>query len=106
MAVEQHQHLLADEQAAEAEPVVDEFGILRLNGELVVLAPIEGRLAAVLFDHAGSVVAFEALRAAGWPQATPSPNAFYVWIARLRKRLRPFNVSLLTVRGRGLLLIM
>src|SRR5262245_50073015 len=87
-------------------PIVDEYGVMRIGGELVVLGPIEGRLAALLFDHAGSVVTFDDLLAAGWPQARPTPNAFHVWVARLRKRLGPFGVSILTVRGRGLLLMM
>jgi DNA-binding response OmpR family regulator len=86
------------------EPQVDDSGVLRFGDRLLVLPPVEARLASVLCARYGVVVGREALAASGWPDGPPGRNALDVHLVRLRRRLAGVGLTLRTVRSRGYLL--
>jgi len=86
------------------EPAVDGSGVLRYGDRLLVLPPVEARLAAALSSRFGIVVRRESLAAAGWPDGPPGRNALDVHLVRLRRRLAGVGLTLRTVRSRGYLL--
>ena len=85
-------------------PVLDDFGVLRLNGAWVALPPLEARLAEALLERMGAVTSRELLIRAGWPSGTPGRNALDVHVLRLRRRLQPVGLAIRTVRSRGYLM--
>jgi len=90
------------------EPAVDASGVLRYGDRLLVLPPVEARLAGALCARFGVVVRREALAGAGWPDGprsgSPGRNALDVHLVRLRRRLASVGLTLRTVRSRGYLL--
>ena len=92
------------ESAATAGPVLDDFGVLRVNGSWVALPPLEARLAEALLERLGAVTSRELLIRAGWPTGAPGRNALDVHVLRLRRRLTPVGLAIRTVRSRGYLL--
>ncbi len=90
--------------AAPVEPVLDDFGVLRVNGAWVALPPLEARLAEALLERMGAVTSRELLIRAGWPTAAPGRNALDVHVLRLRRRLTPVGLAIRTVRSRGYLM--
>lgn len=86
------------------EPAVDASGVLRYGDRLLVLPPVEARLAAALATRFGVVVRRESLAGAGWPDGPPGRNALDVHLVRLRRRLAGIGLTLRTVRSRGYLL--
>ena len=86
------------------EPAVDESGVLRFGDRLLVLPPVEARLAAALATRFGVVIHRDALANAGWPDGPPGRNALDVHLVRLRRRLAGVGLILRTVRSRGYLL--
>ena len=50
-----------------ATPVLDDFGVLRVNGSWVALPPLEARLTEALLERLGAVTSRELLVRAGWP---------------------------------------
>lgn len=86
------------------EPAVDASGVLRYGDRLLVLPPVEARLAGALSTRFGVVVRREALANAGWPDGPPGRNALDVHLVRLRRRLAGIGLTLRTVRSRGYLL--
>ena len=86
------------------EPTVDQSGVLRFGDRLLVLPPVEARLAAAMCTRFGVVVGREALATAGWPEGAPGRNALDVHLVRLRRRLAGIDLTLRTVRSRGYLL--
>lgn len=86
------------------EPAVDASGVLRYGDRLLVLPPVEARLADALCDRFGVVVRRESLADAGWPDGPPGRNALDVHLVRLRRRLAGIGLTLRTVRSRGYLL--
>jgi DNA-binding response OmpR family regulator len=86
------------------EPAVDGSGVLRYGDRLLVLPPVEARLAAALATRFGIVVRRDALADAGWPDGPPGRNALDVHLVRLRRRLAGIGLTLRTVRSRGYLL--
>ena len=86
------------------EPAVDASGVLRYGDRLLVLPPVEARLAGALASRFGVVVRREALANAGWPDGPPGRNALDVHLVRLRRRLSGIGLTLRTVRSRGYLL--
>ena len=86
------------------EPAVDASGVLRYGDRLLVLPPVEARLATALSSRFGIVVRRDALAAAGWPDGPPGRNALDVHLVRLRRRLTGVGLTLRTVRSRGYLL--
>jgi len=89
---------------APAEPVIDDFGVLRVNGSWVALPPLEARLATALLERFGAVTSRELLVRAGWPSGAPGRNALDVHVLRLRRRLTPVGLAIRTVRSRGYLI--
>lgn len=86
------------------EPTVDDAGVLRYGDRLLVLPPVESRLASALVAKFGVVVRRDALAASGWPDGPPGRNALDVHLVRLRRRLAGVGLTLRTVRSRGYLL--
>lgn len=85
-------------------PVLDDFGVLRVNGSWVALPPLEARLTEALLERLGAVTSRELLIRAGWPAGAPGRNALDVHVLRLRRRLTPVGLAIRTVRSRGYLL--
>jgi DNA-binding response OmpR family regulator len=85
-------------------PVLDDDGVLRVDGAWVALPPIESRLVAALLDRIGTVVTRNDVTRAGWPDGDPVRNVLDVHILRLRRRLEPLGLAIRTVRSRGFLL--
>ena len=85
-------------------PVLDDFGVLRVNGSWVALPPLEARLAQALLERLGAVTSRELLTRAGWPAGAPGRNALDVHVLRLRRRLTAVGLVIRTVRSRGYLL--
>ncbi len=85
-------------------PVLDDFGVLRVNGAWVALPPLEARLAEALLERMGAVTSRELLIRAGWPTGAPGRNALDVHVLRLRRRLTPVGLAIRTVRSRGYLM--
>ena len=85
-------------------PVLDEDGLLRVDGAWVAIPPVEARLLASLIDRFGAVVSRDVLGRAGWPAGAPQRNALDVHILRLRRRVEPLGLAVRTVRSRGYLL--
>jgi DNA-binding response OmpR family regulator len=85
-------------------PMLDDFGVLRLNGSWVALPPLEARLTEALLERLGAVTSRELLIRAGWPSGAPGRNALDVHVLRLRRRLQPVGLAIRTVRSRGYLL--
>jgi DNA-binding response OmpR family regulator len=85
-------------------PLLDDFGVLRVNGAWVALPPLEARLAEALLERLGAVTSRELLIRAGWPTGAPGRNALDVHVLRLRRRLTPVGLAIRTVRSRGYLM--
>lgn len=85
-------------------PVLDDFGVLRVNGSWVALPPLEARLAEALLERLGAVTSRELLIRAGWPTGAPGRNALDVHVLRLRRRLTAVGLVIRTVRSRGYLM--
>lgn len=90
--------------APDPNPVLDDFGVLRVNGAWVALPPLEARLAEALLERLGAVTSRELLIRAGWPAGAPGRNALDVHVLRLRRRLTPVGLAIRTVRSRGYLM--
>ncbi len=94
----------ARDAAPSPTPVLDDFGVLRMNGSWVALPPLEARLTEALLERLGTVTSRDLLVRAGWPTAPPGRNALDVHVLRLRRRLRPVGLAIRTVRSRGYLM--
>ncbi|MEP6661192.1 MAG: helix-turn-helix domain-containing protein [Acidimicrobiales bacterium] len=92
------------ESSTNGRPGLDADGVLRYDGELVALPPLEARLASLLLERFAAVVSRDGLGRAGWPEGPPGRNALDVHMVRLRRRVQPLGLSIKTVRGRGYLL--
>ena len=105
LTVRSQAHLPDGHQARPpATPVLDDFGVLRVNGSWVALPPLESRLAEALLERLGAVTSRELLIRAGWPTGAPGRNALDVHVLRLRRRLQPVGLAIRTVRSRGYLM--
>lgn len=85
-------------------PVLDEHGVLQRGDRSVILAPIEALLTRALLQRLGAVVGRDALLRSAWPDGAPASNTLDVRLVRLRRRLAPLGLVILTVRKRGYLL--
>jgi len=82
-----------------------EDGVLRAGSQVVVLPPIQARLAAALLERRNAVVSRETLLRRGWPDEKPRDrNVLDVHLARLRRLLAPTDLEIRTVHRRGYLL--
>lgn len=78
-------------------------GRLVRGDDWVALSPIESHLAEMLVGSFGDVVALDLLTF-GPNGHVLSPNAVRVHVMRLRRRLRPFGLSIRSVHARGYLM--
>jgi two-component system OmpR family response regulator len=81
----------------------DQVGrIARLNGELLELSAREVSLLEIFLSRAGRLVSKDQLvsHVCEWGEEV-SPNAIEVYVHRLRKKLEPGGVRIVTVRGLG-----
>lgn len=85
-------------------PSVDPDDVVRYDGTLAPLSPVEARLLRPLVNHFRSVVSRPDLTRAAWAGDAPGRNALDVHISRLRRRLDPSGLRIQTVRSRGYLL--
>ena len=76
--------------------------VARLHGEILDLSARELALLEVFFLRAGRLVSKDYLveQLCGWGEEV-SANAIEVYVHRLRKKLEPGNVRIVTVRGLG-----
>lgn len=84
-------------------PVLDEFGLLRLGGQWVALSPLQETLFRPLVERFGLPVARDTLAARAWPDGEPL-GSLDLHILRLRARIAPLGLVLITIRGRGFVL--
>jgi len=77
-------------------------GVLRVGSRLLVLPPIQARLAATLLERRHAVVGRETLVRRAWPQGPPAGrNVLDVHIAKLRRILDGTGILVHTVHRRG-----
>ena len=82
-----------------------EDGVLRAGSRLVVLPPIQARLAAALLERMNAVVGRETLARRAWPEGAPAGrNVLDVHMAKLRRLLTGTGVDIRTVHRRGYLM--
>lgn len=86
-------------------------GLVRVNRQLVELAPKEFELLAYLFSQPGLVCSKDAIGTAVWPEYEDNVYDYQIenLVRRLRMKLEPDPTNpqlLLTVRGRGYKLIL
>jgi DNA-binding response OmpR family regulator len=85
-------------------PEIDNHGVLRFGANWVSLPPVEARLADALVMRFGAVVGRDTLRRSVWPGSSPGRNVLDVHVLRLRRRLAPLGLVILTVRSHGYML--
>jgi len=80
-------------------------GVLRAGDRLVVLPPIQARLATTLLERMNAVVGRETLAKRAWPEGPPAGrNVLDVHMAKLRRLLTGTGVDIRTVHRRGYLM--
>jgi DNA-binding response OmpR family regulator len=80
-------------------------GVLRVGSRIVVLPPIQARLAAALVDRMNAVVPRENLARRAWPEGAPEGrNVLDVHMAKLRRLLAGTGLDIRTVHRRGYLM--
>jgi hypothetical protein len=84
-------------------PVVDEHGQLTHRGLAVFLSPLEHRLVVPLIENFGHGVADEELVDGAWPEGG-GEQVLRVHVSRLRRRIAPLGLSVVSIRGFGYLL--
>lgn len=79
--------------------------MLTTNGEQMLLSPREFSVLEMLLSRVGRVVSKEAIVEAlcKWDEGVGN-NAIEVYIHRIRKKLEPIGINVLTIRGLGYLL--
>lgn len=86
-------------------PEIDECGLLRYRGAWVALSPKEEVVLRRLLAAWPRVVSRERLLATGWPdRSLDSTTALDKVLGRLRRRLASLDLTIETVRARGLVL--
>ncbi len=81
-------------------PSVDELGHLSYRGRSTFLSPIDQRLAHLLIDRFGAVVAERALIDFVWPEGATN-QTLRVHVSRLRQRVEPIGLTITCVRQKG-----
>jgi DNA-binding response OmpR family regulator len=79
--------------------------MLTMNGEQILLSPREFSVLEMLLSRVGRVVSKEAIveTLCKWDEGIGN-NAIEVYIHRIRKKLEPIGINVLTIRGLGYLL--
>jgi DNA-binding response OmpR family regulator len=86
-----------------ARPSLGEHGELTHRDSIVFLSPVDRRLVAPLVDSFGCGVADAELHDAAWPDGG-AEQALRVHMSRLRRRLAPLGLTIVSVRGFGYML--
>ena len=82
-----------------------EDGVLHVGNRIVVLPPIQARLAGALLERMNAVVGRDALARRAWPEGAPQGrNVLDVHMAKLRRLLSGTGVDIRTVHRRGYLM--
>ena len=84
-------------------PRIEPHGILRYQGQWVVLSPTEAALTASLIEQFGAVVKPDVLTRSA-PAGLTTRHALTVQLARVRSRLAPLGLAVFSVRSRGYVL--
>jgi DNA-binding response OmpR family regulator len=80
-------------------------GVLRMGNRIVVLPPIQARLADALLERMNAVVGRETLAKRAWPDGAPEGrNVLDVHMAKLRRLLTGTGLDIRTVHRRGYLM--
>lgn len=82
-------------------PVFDGACRVGFGGGWAPLSPIEYSLASVLVERFGYLVADKDLSTRAWGDATPRSAALRVHLTRLRRRVEPIGLEILTIRAHG-----
>jgi two-component system OmpR family response regulator len=82
-------------------PVFDGMCRLGFGEAWAPLSPIEYRLAAELVGKFRRIVSNKELTVSAWGDSPPRPNALRVHLTRLRRRLEPIGLEILTIRCQG-----
>jgi hypothetical protein len=82
-------------------PRFDGSGRLLRANTWVALSPIEERITKVLLDRFGDVTSDEEILAGGWPEGDGTALSLRVHLARLRRRIAPLGLEILSVRSKG-----
>jgi len=84
-------------------PAVDELGQLTHRGVAVFLSPLEHRLVVPLIENFGHGVADDVLVHEAWPEGG-GEKVLRVHVSRLRRRIAPLGLTVVSIRGFGYLL--
>lgn len=96
---------LRDRASRNSDAVSIDDGVLRAGNRLVVLPPIQARLASALLERMNAVVGREALARRAWPEGAPAGrNVLDVHMAKLRRLLTGTGIDIRTVHRRGYLM--
>ena len=96
---------LRDRAARHSAAISLEDGVLRVGTRIVVLPPIQARLADALLERMNAVVGRETLAKRAWPDGAPEGrNVLDVHMAKLRRLLAGTGVDIRTVHRRGYLM--
>lgn len=85
-------------------PVVDEAGLLRVDGAWVVLPIAEIEIARALVESFDHLVSRTTVMRAAWPEGGGSRATLNTRIYRLRHRITPLDLTIRTVRARGFIM--
>lgn len=88
-------------ERAPLRPVLDGAGRMLFAGGWVGLSIVEERLAAVLVERFGQVVAYDELIRAGWPAGHKDKTVLRPRISGLRRRVATLGLELRSVREVG-----
>lgn len=83
---------------------LDDDGLLWRGLSWVALAPVEVRVLSHLMDNSHRVVGRMELINAGWPGEERGPRTLDVRLQRLRTRIAPLGLEIVSVRQRGFVL--
>lgn len=96
---------LRERASRNSDAVSIDDGVLRAGNRLVVLPPIQARLASALLERMNAVVGREALARRAWPEGAPAGrNVLDVHMAKLRRLLVGTGIDIRTVHRRGYLM--
>ena len=84
-------------------PMIDDSGRLTHQGRSLFLSPLDQRLAQTLVENFGAIVEESELIQKVWPDGART-QVLRVHVSRLRRRLRPLELTIKCVRNAGYLI--
>lgn len=85
-------------------PMIDDDGVLRTPGRLLLVPPVEAALLRCLAEQPGRVRSREDLRRAAWGGAPRVERSLDSRVLSLRRRIRSHHLTIVAVRGQGFVL--